>query len=83
MIVDKNNNEVKIGSYVKVLFIDPGFISTFSDNEARIMMSMINKTFEVTEFAHGKAMVHQSIDARNSFGLVLDSSDMELVIDNI
>jgi hypothetical protein len=29
MIFDKNHNEVKIGSWVKVLFIELGFISTF------------------------------------------------------
>jgi hypothetical protein len=80
MVVDKNNNEVKIGSLVRVLFIDPGFISTFSDDEAKIMKSMINKTFEVTEFMQGKALVYQSFDARNGFSLALDSAEMELVI---
>ena len=47
MIFDKNHNEVKIGSWVKVLFIEPGFISTFPLSEAKIMKAMINKTFKV------------------------------------
>jgi hypothetical protein len=47
MIFDKNHNEVKIGSWVKVLSIDPGFISTFPLNEAKIVKGMINKIFKV------------------------------------
>jgi hypothetical protein len=49
MIFDKNHNEVKIGSWVKVLSIDPGFIATFPLKEEKIMKAMINKTFKVIE----------------------------------
>ena len=66
MILDRNHNEVKIGSRVKVLFIEPGFISTFPYKKAKIMKTMINKTFEVVGIEHGKAMVHQPFDALNS-----------------
>jgi len=51
MIFDKNHNEVKMGSWVKVLFIEPGFISTFPLNEAKIVKGMINKIFKVVEIA--------------------------------
>lgn len=46
MIFDKNNREVKIGAWVKVLYIDPRFISTFSRNEAKIIKSMINNKLQ-------------------------------------
>ena len=65
MIFDKNHNEVKIGSWVKVLFIEPGFISTFPLNEAKIMKAMINKTFKVIEIAHNKALIKQQFSAMN------------------
>lgn len=80
MIVDKNNNEVKIGAWVKVLFIEPGFIDTFPPDHAKIMKTMINKNFEVIGFAHGKALVNQPFDKLQSFSLALDSSEMELVL---
>ncbi len=82
MVLDKNNREVKTGSLVKVLFIDPGFISTFPYKEAKIMKTMINKTFEVVGIKYGKALVHQPFDALHSFTLALASEEMELV-DNI
>ena len=82
MILDKNNNEVKIGSRVKVLFIDPNFIATFPPNEAKIMKAMINKTYEVREIEHGKALVNQPFDKYHSFSLALDSEEMELMDNN-
>ncbi len=80
MIVDKNNDEVKLGVRVRVLAIAPDLISTFSDAEAIIIKSMINKIFEVTELIYGKALVYQSFDKLNGFSLALDSAEMELVI---
>jgi len=79
MIFDKNYNEVKIGSWVKVLFIDPNFISTFPQNEAKIMNAMINKTYEVIDIEHEKALVNQPFDELHSFSLALSSEEMELV----
>lgn len=79
MMLDKNQNEVKIGSRVKVLSIDPGFISTFPSKEAKIMKGMINKEFDVTEIAYGKPMVFQPLIDPEGFFLALDSHEMELV----
>jgi hypothetical protein len=82
MISDKNNNKVKIGSWVKVLFIESNFISTFPKNEAKIMKAMINKTYEVISIEHGKALVNQPFDEFNGFTLALASEEMELVDKN-
>ena len=82
MIFDNNYNEVKIGSWVKVLFIDPNFISTFPHDESKIMKAMINKTYEVIDIEHGKALVNQPFDKYNSFTLALASEEMELVDKN-
>ena len=79
MVFDKNYNEVKIGSRVKVLFIEPDFVSTFPHNEARILKAMINKTYEVIDIEHGKAIVNQSFDEGHGFSLALASEEMELV----
>ena len=79
MVLDKNHREVKIGTFVKVLFIEPGFILTFPYKEAKIMKSMINKTFEVVGIEQGKALVYQPFDRLNSFTLALASDEMELV----
>jgi hypothetical protein len=82
MIFDNNYNEVKIGSWVNVLFIDPNFILTFPHDEAKIMKAMINKTYEVIDIEHGKALVNQSFDKYHSFTLELASEEMELVDKN-
>ena len=79
VVLDKNFREVGTGSLVKVLFIEPGFISTFPYKEAKIMKSMLNKTFEVVGIEQGKALVHQPFDAFNSFTLALAPEEMELV----
>jgi hypothetical protein len=79
LIVDKNHNEVKIGSWVKRLSIDPGYIATFSLKEAKIMKSMINNIFEVTEIAYNKPLIHQQFNRREGISLALDPEEMELV----
>jgi hypothetical protein len=79
MIFDKNHNEVKIGSWVKVLSIDPGFISTFPLNEAKIVKGMINKIFKVVEIAHNKPLIYQQFNPRKGISLALDPEEMELV----
>jgi hypothetical protein len=78
VVLDKNNREVKIGSLVKVLLIEPDFILTFPYEEAKIMKSMINKTFEVVEIEQGKALVYQPFNTFKGFSLALDSEEMEL-----
>jgi hypothetical protein len=82
MVFDKNNNEVKIGSWVKVLFIDAGFISTFPQDKARRLKAMINKTYEVIDIEYGKAIVDQSFDEFHGISLALASEEMELVNKN-
>ena len=79
MVFDKNNNEVKIGSWIKVLFIEPGFLSTFPQDKARRLKAMINNTSEVIDIEHGKAIVHQSFDEAHAFALALASEETELV----
>lgn len=79
MIFDKNHSEVNMGSWVKVLFIDPDFISTFSYNEAKILKAMVNKTFEVVGIEHEKALVSQSFSKYHGFTLALAPEEMELV----
>jgi len=79
MILDKKHNEVKIGSWVKVLFIDPGFILTFPSKKAKIMKAMINKTFDVVSIEHGKAFVYQAFDVNNGISLAIAPEEMELV----
>jgi hypothetical protein len=79
MVFDKNHNEVKIGSWVKVLFIESDFVSTFPYNIAKTLKAMINKTYEVIEIEHGKAIVHQSFDEVHGFALALASEETELV----
>ncbi|MCI5166239.1 MAG: hypothetical protein D3903_09130 [Candidatus Electrothrix sp. GM3_4] len=79
MILDKNQNEVKIGSKVKVLSIDPLYIASFPNDEAKIVQTMINKEFEVTDIEYGKPMVFQAFSNLSGIFLALDSHEMELV----
>ncbi|WP_446008129.1 hypothetical protein [Candidatus Electrothrix sp.] len=79
MIVDKNQNEVKIGSKVKVLSIDPKYIATFSNEEQKIMKDMINNEFEVTDIEYGKPLVFQAFNKFTGIYLALDSHEVELV----
>ncbi len=79
MIVDKDQNEVKIGSKVKVLSIDPRYIASFPNEEAKKMKGMINKEFEVTDIEYGKPMVFQAFNNFTGIYLALDSHEMELV----
>ena len=80
MIFDKNHNEVKIGYWVKVLFIEPEFISTLPLNEGKIVKAMINKTFKVIGIAHSKALVRQQFTAVKGIALALAPEEMELII---
>jgi hypothetical protein len=79
MVLDKNHRKVKVGSLVKVSFIEPGFISTFPYEEAKIMKSMINKTFEVVDIEQGKALVYQPFNEFKGFTLALAPEEMVLV----
>ena len=79
MVFDKNHKEVKVGSWVKVLSIEPDFLSTFPSNEAEGLRTMLNKVLEVTEIAHGKALVKHEFNENYSFSLAFDSEEIELV----
>jgi len=77
--VGSHNNEVKVGSWVKVLFIEPSFIAAaFTPNEAKIVISMINRIFKVTGIAHQKALVEQAFNLTNGIALALAPEEMEL-----
>ena len=79
MILDKNNNEVKVGSWVKVLFIEPSFIAAaFTPDEAKIVISMINRIFKVTGIEHEKALVEQAFNLTHGIALALAPEEMEL-----
>ena len=78
MMFDKNHCEVKIGSRVKVLFIEPSFISTFPNNEAEIVSDMINKTFKVIGIEHEKALISQSFSKYHGLSLALAPEEMVL-----
>ncbi len=79
MVFDKNHKEVKVGSWVKILYIDPDFILTFPSNEAEGIRTMLNQVLEVTEIAHGKALVNHQFNKYHSFSLALSSEEMEIV----
>lgn len=80
MIFDKNNNEVKVGSWVRILFIDPDFIATFSRKEAKIVSAMVNEVFEVAEIIHERALlVTQPFSRTEGIALALAPEEMELV----
>ena len=83
MVFDKNQREVKIGSWVKVISIDYDFVSSLPDHDAEQIKLMLNQVLEVTEFYHNKALVklHPLPEkyTYNSFALALSSEEMELV----
>ena len=82
MVFDKNHKEVKVGAMVKVLYIDPGFLSTFPANEANGLRSMLNQVKEVTEIAYDKALVSHQFNRFHGFSLALSPEEMELADDS-
>lgn len=84
MPVDKHGNEVKVGSRVRVIEIDPGITANLSKEEARDISSMLNEVFEVYEIdEYGGAWVEKlwgrGEGQTESHSLSLSSSEMELV----
>jgi len=49
MLHDRNRNEVKEGSKVRVVMIDPKVIASLADDELSNVTSMLNEVFEVYE----------------------------------
>ncbi len=84
MPVDKNGNEVKVGSLVRVLKIDQSLIAVLPDEELDDVKSMLNEVLEVYEIdEYDCAWVEKWWDRGNgeteSHSLSLSSSEMELV----
>lgn len=81
MICDINNKEVKIGSSVKIIYIDPGYISSLPNDLGELVKGMLNKVFKVTELVHGTAVVETQMlpNKYEGIGLGLSSEEMELV----
>jgi hypothetical protein len=87
MPVDKNGIEVKVGSLVKVIKIDPSVTMNVPDNEAKDINSMLNEVFEVYEIdEYSSAWVEKWWDRGNGqtecHCLSLSSSEMEVVNGN-
>lgn len=84
MPIDKNGNEVKVGSLVRVLKIDQSLIAVLPDEELDDVKSMLNEVIEVHEIdEYDCAWVEKWWDRGNgeteSHSLSLSSSEMELV----
>jgi len=60
MPLDKNGDEVKVGSWVKGLKIDPSVTEGLSYEEAKDVNSMLNEIFQVYEIdEYGGAWVEK------------------------
>ena len=86
MAVDKNGNEVKVGSLVRVIKIDPSLIEILPDEEVDDVKSMLNDVLEVYEIdEYDCAWVEKWWDRGDgeteSHSLSLSSSEMELAND--
>lgn len=86
MPVDKNGNEVKVGSLVRVLKIDQSLIAVLPDEEVDDVKSMLNDVLEVYEIdEYDGAWVEKWWDRgegkTGSHSLSLSSLEMELVSD--
>jgi hypothetical protein len=83
MVLDKCGKEVKVGSWVKVVYIDSGYIAALPNNEANEIKSMLHKVLKVTDIVYGKALVKLSNPPDNfrSQSLALSSEEMELIED--
>lgn len=86
MPVDRNGNEVKVGSLVRVISIDSSLTDVLPAEEASDVNSMLNEVLEVYEVdEYGCAWVEKWWDRGGgrieSHSLSLSSSEMELVVD--
>jgi hypothetical protein len=84
MVADKNGKEVKIGSKVKVLLIDPNITKHLPADEAHDIQSMLNDVLEVYEIdANERVWVekwwNRGEGKTESHSLALSSSEMELI----
>ncbi len=81
MVSDRYGQEVKVGSWVKVIYIDPNYIESLPDDDAIEIESMLDQVLKVTEIIHGKALVKLSVQLNKfkSMSLALSSEEMELI----
>jgi len=84
MVCDIKGNKVKIGSKVKVIYIDPKITALLPENEVKDINSMLNEVFEVYEIdeydgAWVEKWWRRGEGKSESHSLSLSSKDMELV----
>ena len=83
MAVDKNGKEVKVGSLVKVLNIDPGITKVLLEKETKDVLSMVGDVLKVYEVSSEYASVEKIWDRGNgkteSHSLSLSAQEMELI----
>ena len=83
MLHDRNRNEVKEGSKVRVVMIDPKVIASLADDELSDVTSMLDEVFEVYEIDENNlAWVEKWWDCgeseSKSHSLALSSAEIEL-----
>jgi hypothetical protein len=84
MPVDKHGNQVKVGSFVRVIEIDSYLLEILPDEEVDHVKSMLGEIFEVYEIDdYGCAQVEKWWDYGGgrfgSHSLSLSSAEMEVV----
>ncbi|MGB5606937.1 MAG: trypsin-like peptidase domain-containing protein [Gammaproteobacteria bacterium] len=83
---DINGNEVRVGSKVRIVSIDPEILSSLADPEAENVAAMLGQVFEVYEvddygYAHVDNGWQFGSYIYESHSLTLSGSEMELVKD--
>ena len=84
MAVDKHENKVRIGSRVRVLYLDPKITEFLPSEEIEDINSMINDVLDVYEIRGDLVRVEKNWDRgkgrTESHILTLGPSDIELVL---
>lgn len=81
---DKNGSEVRVGSRVRIVSVDPGLLSSLAEEEAGKVASMVGQVFEVYEvddsgYAHVDNGWQYGPYIYESHSLALSGSEIELV----
>jgi len=81
MICDINNKEVTVGSYVKIIDLDPRYISSLPVDLGKLAKGMLGKVVKVTELAYGTAVVETQMlpNKHEGISLGLSSEEMEIM----
>lgn len=84
MAKDIRGNEIRVGSKVKILNIDPSVWEHFPEDEKRDIQSMIGEVFEVHEVSDELASVEKwwrdNDNCSHSHSIALHKNEMELTI---